>query len=261
MHRVELVYDRDCPNVPGARAAIVRAFCDVGLTPRWSEWVRTATESPERVRAFASPTVLVDGADVAGEGPRAIAGACRLYLGADGRPTGIPPTEIIAAALRRVIRSDAPRAGRRPRPTVFAAAFAPLALLLPLGACPACWPGYTSVLSWVGIGFLLYEPYLLPLALALATVTLMGLLLDARSRNGYGPLLLGITTSALGLAGRFRLDSTALSVAGSGGLVAAALWSALPRRARTGVACGCNDRGSRGRAGNHHHATQPARGQ
>lgn len=261
MHRVELVYDRDCPNVTGARAAIVRAFCDVGLTPRWSEWMRTATDSPERVREFASPTVLVDGADVAGEGSKALAGTCRLYSGADGRQTGIPPAEIIAAALRRVMRNDAPRAGRRPLPAVFAGAFAPLALLLPLGACPACWPGYTSVLSWVGVGFLLYEPYLLPFALALATVTLLGLLLDARSRNGYGPLLLGITTSALGLAGRFRLDSTALSVVGSVGLIAAALWSAWPRRARTAVACGCNDRGCRARTGSHHHTAQPARGE
>lgn len=261
MHRVELVYDRDCPNVPGARAAIVRAFCDAGLTPRWSEWMRTATECPERVRAFASPTVLVDGADVAGEGSRALAGACRLYVDADGRQTGIPPAEIIAAALRRVMRSDTPRPGRRPRRTVFAVAFAPLAMLLPLAACPACWPGYTSLLSWVGIGFLLYEPYLLPLALALATVTLVGLLLDARSRNGYGPLLLGITTSALGLAGRFRLDSTTLTIAGSVGLVAAALWSAWPRRAQTAVACGCSDRGARGQAGSRHRASQPARGE
>lgn len=166
MHRVELVYDRDCPNVTGARAA-----------------------------------------------------------------------------------------------NVFAGAFAPLALLLPLGACPACWPGYTSALSWVGIGFLFYEPYLLPLALALATVTLAGLLLDARSRRGYAPLLLGITTSALGLAGRFRLDSTPLTVAGSVGLVAAALWSAWPRRARAAVACGCNDRESGGRAGSHHRAAQPPRGE
>ncbi len=40
MTSVELIYDHDCPNVPKARAQLLRAFADVGIPPRWSEWER-----------------------------------------------------------------------------------------------------------------------------------------------------------------------------------------------------------------------------
>jgi hypothetical protein len=33
---------------------------------------------------------------------------------------------------------------------------------LPIGACPACWPVYASILSALGASFLLSSAYLLP---------------------------------------------------------------------------------------------------
>lgn len=38
MLSVELIYFPGCPNVEEARAQLVKAFAEAGLTPRWSEF-------------------------------------------------------------------------------------------------------------------------------------------------------------------------------------------------------------------------------
>jgi hypothetical protein len=48
---------------------------------------------------------------------------------------------------------------------------AALASTLPVLGCPLCWPAYAALLSSLGLGFLVYERYLLPL-----TISLLGLL-------------------------------------------------------------------------------------
>ncbi len=66
---VELIYDHDCPNVPETRAHLLQAFAESGLPPRWTEWNRADPRSPSYVSGYGSPTVLVNGQDVAGAGP------------------------------------------------------------------------------------------------------------------------------------------------------------------------------------------------
>lgn len=88
--RVELIYDRDCPHVVLAREALRAGFAEAGLAPSWTEWERGAPQSPARVRGYGSPTVLVDGSDVAGESPGTGAASCRLYLDARGGLRGAP---------------------------------------------------------------------------------------------------------------------------------------------------------------------------
>ena len=78
MPTVELIYDRDCPNVAQARAQLLRAFAESKVEPRWQEWRGDDADSPSRVRGNGSPTirsvpaVVIDGklADCcAGRGP------------------------------------------------------------------------------------------------------------------------------------------------------------------------------------------------
>ena len=64
--KVELIYDADCPNATAARSLLIRAFAKTGTSARWREWERSARNTPARARAFGSPTVLIDGRDVAG---------------------------------------------------------------------------------------------------------------------------------------------------------------------------------------------------
>ncbi len=65
MPTVELIYDGDCPHVDGAREQLLRAFAEVQLEPRFREWRRDDPDAPDRVRGCGSPTILVDGRDVA----------------------------------------------------------------------------------------------------------------------------------------------------------------------------------------------------
>ena len=100
--RVELVYDLDCPNVTAARAALLQAFAQAGLPASWTEWNRKSPDSPESVRAYGSPTILVDGVDVAAAEPGAGADYCRVYVDGENRFRGVPPVEGIVAALMKI---------------------------------------------------------------------------------------------------------------------------------------------------------------
>ncbi len=85
--KIELLYFDGCPNAERARENLASV-----LEPgSWVEWNLTAEATPERLRRFGSPTVLVDGRDVTGEGGRNAAMACR----ADGAPAA----EVIRKAL------------------------------------------------------------------------------------------------------------------------------------------------------------------
>lgn len=101
---IELVYDRQCPNVERARAMIRAVLRAVGAEPLWTEWDREAADTPVDRRCFASPTVLVNGCDVACEETgevRVDANACRVYIDASGRASGVPSVHLIAKAVNR----------------------------------------------------------------------------------------------------------------------------------------------------------------
>lgn len=99
--RVELVYDRDCPNVDAARAVLRCAFAEIGVAPTWVEWDLNDRDSPGYVRGYGSPTILMNGKDVAGAEPNAGADCCRLYTSAEGGLRGVPPVEQIVAAMKK----------------------------------------------------------------------------------------------------------------------------------------------------------------
>lgn len=100
-HRVELVYDRDCPHVDAARAALRCAFAEIGVVPAWVEWDHSARDSPDYAHGYGSPTILVNGKDVAGAEPNAGADCCRLYTSDEGGLRGVPPVARIVAAIRK----------------------------------------------------------------------------------------------------------------------------------------------------------------
>lgn len=226
--RVELVYDSECPQVGAARTSLVKAFAQGGLPPKWSEWERHDPEAPDYVRSCGSPTILVDGRDVAPPPMTAGDGCCRLYAAEPKRLSGAPPVDLIAAALQR--RSDGGRWSR-----LFAAAPGVLAVLLP--ACPFCWPLYVGALSALGLGALLNEPHMPPLAGALLLLTLAPLGYKARARRGYGPLLAGVVGAGAILLGKFVWLSSVLLYAGLALILGATLWNIRPRKAQPCPRC------------------------
>ncbi len=218
---VELIYDQSCPNVEATRAALLRAFAKLGRPPRWTEWERSAPDSPAYARTHGSPTILVDGQDIARGKPSGE--SCRIYLGAMGTLGGVPPLDEIVDALIRT-------PGGSGSSGLFAAVPTTGALLLPIGTCPACWPAYAAFLGPLGLGPLLSEKYLLPLAGALLVATLMALAYHARDRRGHAPFLVGLAGATCAIVGKFLFPSAVILYLGLTGLFAAVVWNAWPRR-------------------------------
>ena len=139
--RVELIYDNDCPNVKKARAQLLKAFAKVRHDARWTEWDRGDPLSPPHVRQFGSPTILIDGLDVAGESPSDGADCCRLYRLDEGGMAGVPPVSQIAS---RILDHSVVASGKTSRRSSWGNSLAVMPAIaiafLPNLACPACWP-------------------------------------------------------------------------------------------------------------------------
>ena len=105
--------------------------------------------------------------------------------------------------------------------------------LLPKLICPMCSPVYAALLSALGLGFLI-STYLLPLTMIVLSLAVGSLFVRASSRRGLGPFWTGMAAAGCILVGKFFLDSTTLTYAGVGVLVAASVWNAVPRRPNRG---------------------------
>ncbi len=230
MPAIEFIYDRDCPNVEGARIALRDALLSLNRTPMWQEWDRADPDSPVHVRAWGSPTILVDGKDIAGM-PPGDASACRIYRNEQGNARGIPDTQLILAALTNT------KSGARGRLHALAALPAVGGAVLPKLTCAACWPAYTALLSALGIEFMDYTPYLLPITLVALVVALFGLGWRAQARRGFGPLMFGIVASSIILVGKFVFDSDPAAYAGAAVLIGTTVWNLWPRRKAACGAC------------------------
>ena len=235
MPTIEFIYDRDCPNVEGARAALCDALQAAGLAQHWQEWDRADRHAPEYVRAYGSPTILVDGKDIAGM-PPGDASACRIYRNEQGNTRGIPDSQLILAALQKASGKDKRAGGKMQALAILPAAFA---AVLPKLTCAACWPAYTALLGALGIEFADYTPYLLPVTFAAFAVALFGLGWRARARRGFGPLALGVIASAVIVTGKFAFDSDTAAYIGAAALIGATVWNLWPRRAGAGNCGAC----------------------
>lgn len=229
MPMVDLVYASDCPNVSLARTNLLLGFARAGMAPRWSEHEIGDPEAPVRTRGYGSPTILVDGRDVAGLPPSAET-CCRLYRGTAGWAHAPAPEQVASAlsASAQGAPSSKPRGGwRSSLATLPGIAFA----FLPKIACPACWPAYAGVLSSLGLGCLLDVRWLLPLTAVFLIIAVAALGFRARRRRGLAPFFVGLGAAAIVLVGKFRFESDPAMYAGLGLLVAASIWNTWPSRA------------------------------
>jgi hypothetical protein len=231
---VELIYDADCPNVLSARSRLIEAFTRTGISARWREWERSSPDAPDYARAYGSPTILVEGKDIAGVAPSAGVRACRVYSDARGNLSRTPSFEAISLAL-----SDASR-----RKNVAAGHWKPLAAsfpavgtaLLPKLTCPLCFPLYAVMLSALGIEFLDYTPYLFRLTAVFLAMAIAVLAFQMRRSGNLAPLILGITASLVVLFAKFYLESDWLTTGGIIMLVAAIF---LSRRTKSTANSSC----------------------
>lgn len=90
--KIHLLHFAGCPNVDAARAALRDALAEEKLAVPVEEIDVEHASAPAWARGWGSPTILIDGKDVAGQ-ERSTASACRLYAG------GAPSVEMIRARL------------------------------------------------------------------------------------------------------------------------------------------------------------------
>jgi len=92
--KIELIYFDGCPNADKARENIRKAFAAAGIDMGWTEWEQSNPEAPEHVHQYGSPTILVNGKDVAGgPGDCCAPNSCRIYDG------GAPSVALIQSKL------------------------------------------------------------------------------------------------------------------------------------------------------------------
>jgi len=102
--------------------------------------------------------------------------------------------------------------------------------LLPAVSCPACWPAYAGLLSSLGLGFIDYSPWLMPLTVAFLAVALAALAWQGHKRRAYGPLAFGIVGSMVLVIGKFGFESETALYSGVVLVVGASVWNAWPRK-------------------------------
>lgn len=98
--RIQLITSPGCPHATAARAALHQAMAATGIADRIEEVNTSSPYTPESLRGWGSPTVMVDGEDAGGQatptGP-----SCRLYRDDDGRVQGVPPASLLSAVVLR----------------------------------------------------------------------------------------------------------------------------------------------------------------
>ena len=98
MKKIELIFDRDCPNIDDARVNIKAAIAEVGEEQDWLEWDRAASDCPTYAREYGSPTVLVDEQDISGVAA-GDANCCRVYQTGQGQFLTAPTVAMIVGRL------------------------------------------------------------------------------------------------------------------------------------------------------------------
>lgn len=230
--KVELIFESGCPNIVDTRENLLRAFSEAQLSAKWTEWDTASKKSPAHVRGFGSPTVLVDGNDVSGHF-RTGTSCCRLYATPDDRRTGAPPIESIRAALLASAGSP-PRASWRGSLAILPGVGV---ALLPKLSCPVCWPAYASILSTLGLSFLLSGSHLLSVTMLFLVISVGSLAYRRQERFGYGPALVGALAAAIVLLGKFGFESKAATYSGLALLAAGSLWNGWPQRSARRNTC------------------------
>lgn len=111
---VELVHDPGCPHVPAARDLLTSVLREIGVPAVWTEWSTGDDRCPAYARGLGSPTILINGEDVApgphpwgAEGEATAAACCRLYRQPDGAMLGVPPRSLVSRAVRGALEPDA----------------------------------------------------------------------------------------------------------------------------------------------------------
>ena len=92
--RIQLLTFEGCPLAGAARVGLEAALADCGMK-EYEEIDILDPETPDELRGWGSPTILVNGADITGR-PKGNNVSCRVYPG----PEGVPDRSEIIAGIK-----------------------------------------------------------------------------------------------------------------------------------------------------------------
>ncbi len=104
--KIEVLYVPDCPHHPAAILKLKEVLAAEGITADISEVAVNDIATAKALRFCGSPTILINGRDVAEELGNEYAVSCRLYPGS--KVPGVPPAEMIRRAVRDARKADNP---------------------------------------------------------------------------------------------------------------------------------------------------------
>ena len=163
--KIQLLHFEGCPNVDAVRVALRDALAAEKLDVAVEEIDVERADAPDWARGWGSPTILIDGEDVAGQ-ERTTASSCRLYAG------GAPSVEVIRAriAASNVPTPKVPTSSRRVALPVIGALTAAIAA----SAC-CLLPAALAIVGVSGAGFAAkFAPYRIPFLVATALALAIG---------------------------------------------------------------------------------------
>lgn len=99
--QIELLYWEGCPSHPRALSDLRATMSELGLDPQAVAVRRVDTDADaERERFVGSPTIRIDGIDIAPAKDEPVALTCRIYHRRDGRISPTPDPDDLRDALR-----------------------------------------------------------------------------------------------------------------------------------------------------------------
>lgn len=98
--KVEVLYVPDCPHHSSAVNQLRDVLLAEGVRANINEVAVMDAKAAEEYRFYGSPTIRINGRDIAGEShsPMSFAFACRIYPGAT--EAGVPLLEMMQRAVR-----------------------------------------------------------------------------------------------------------------------------------------------------------------
>jgi hypothetical protein len=104
--RVEVLYVPDCPHHPSAVRQLRAVLSAEGVPAEIHEVRVTDATTAQELKFRGSPTVRINGRDIAGESqePGSFVLACRIYAGA--KEAGLPPIEMMRSAVREARKGE-----------------------------------------------------------------------------------------------------------------------------------------------------------
>lgn len=106
--KVEVLYVAECPSHPAAVKLVKDTLAAEGIAAEIHEVLVRDEGMAGELRFYGSPTIRINGRDVAGEpkNEQSFALSCRLYHGSS--QIGLPPTEMIHRAVLEARREERP---------------------------------------------------------------------------------------------------------------------------------------------------------